>query len=116
MKKFTIIGFFVCLLIIAALLFWHHKQHSSIAPIMDSRTYSITPDTFFANLKHQIVPKDGESDIKLLRRYFQEHHIDLDIPKASVFVNEKMERLFVSVTPDDQDKVEKLVVQIVNTK
>jgi beta-galactosidase beta subunit len=83
---------------------------------MSTRSYKITPDAFYSSLKHQIVPKDGESDIQLLRRYFQEHHIDLVSPKAAVFLNEKLGQLFVRVTPSDQNKVERLVVQIANTK
>ena len=92
------------------------NQPADIGPKMSTRSYKITPDTFYSSLKRQIVPKDGESDIKLLRRFFQEHHIDLANPKAAVFLNEKLGQLFVRVTPADQDKVEQLVVQIVNSK
>ena len=92
------------------------NQPADIGPKMSSRSYKITPDTFYGSLKHQIVPKDGESDIQLLRRYFQEHHIDLANPKAAVFLNEKLGRLFVRVTPSDQDKVEQLVIHIINSK
>ena len=83
---------------------------------MSTRSYKITPDTFYSSVKRQIAPKDGESDIKLLRRYFQEHHIDLANPKAAVFLNDKLGQLFVKVTPADQDKVEQLVMEIANSK
>ena len=43
MKKFTIIGFSIVLLIIGALLFWHHTKHS--APL-EMRVYYITPSVF----------------------------------------------------------------------
>jgi hypothetical protein len=92
------------------------NQPADIGPKMSMRSYKITPDTFYSSLKRKIVPKDGESDIKLLQRYFQEHHIDLTKPKAAVFLNEKLGKLFVRVTPADQDKVERLVVRIANTK
>jgi|ERR1035437_617676 hypothetical protein len=92
------------------------NQSADIDPKLSTRTYGITPDTFYSSLKHQIAPKDGESDIKLLRRYFQEHHIDLSSPKTQVFVSEKLGKLFVKVTPADQDKVEQLVIHIINSK
>ena len=92
------------------------NQPTNIAPKMSARSYKVAAEVFYSSLKHQITPKDGESDIKLLCRYFQEHHIDLDTPKASVFMNEKKGWLFVSVIPEDQDKVERLVCQIANTK
>ena len=92
------------------------NQPDDTGPKMSARSYKVTPDTFYSSLKRQIAPKDGESDIKLLRRYFQEHHIDLANPKAAVFMNDKLGRLFVKVTPSDQDKVEQLVIEIVNSK
>ena len=116
MKRITVIGFVAALLIIASLIFWHHKQHSSIAPIMTTRLYLVKPDAFYMSLKRQIVQKDGESDLNLLRRFFQEHHIDLTNPKTSVYMSYKVSKLFVKVTPDDQDKVELLVSHIVNSK
>ena len=92
------------------------NQPPDVAPQMSERTYKIAPGTFYDNLKHLMTPKAGESDLQLLRRFFREHHVDLDKPKSSVFVNDKLGRLFVNVTPEDQNEVERLVAQIVNAK
>ena len=116
MKKVTIIGFVLVLLVIAGLLFWHHKQHSSVAPIMEQRIYTITPDTFFASLQHLIAPKDGESHQQLLLRYFKQHGIDIDTKPAALFADEVHSRLFVRVTKSDQNKVEQLVMEIISSK
>src|SRR5580692_3709895 len=71
------------------------NSQSQIAPQMISRSYKIMPGTFFSSLKQEIVPKDGESNQQLLVRYFEQQHIDLDVQKAAVFVDEKLGRLFV---------------------
>jgi hypothetical protein len=92
------------------------NQPSDIGSVMSTRTYKITPDTFFSSLKHQVVPKDGESDIKLLRRFFQEHHIDFTNPKTALFLNDKKGILYVRVTPADQDRVEHCISEIINSK
>ena len=92
------------------------NQTSDAGVKMSTRTYGITPQTFYQALRGLITPKEGESDIKLLRRYFQEHGIDLTAPKTAVFVNDKLGKLLVRVTPKDQDKVEQLVLHIINTK
>ena len=92
------------------------NQSADVGSEMSTRTYTIAPDTFFRSLKQQIAPKDGESDIKLLRRYFQDHHIDFTKPKTALFLDDKLGKLFVRVTPADQDEVERLIVQIANTK
>ena len=114
MKKFTIIGFFIVLLIIGALLFWRHKTHSSIPPKMDTRTYTLRPDVFFGHLSHQLAPKDGETHSQLLARYFEEHHIDIQKPPDSLFVSDEKGILFVKATSSEQAEVEKLVIQLNN--
>jgi hypothetical protein len=119
MKKFGIIGLIVCLAIIAALFSCHHKRHSSITPITEAHVYMIVPDVFFAGLQHLITPKVGESRQQLLIRYFKQQGIYLEDTNAvEIFVQEGTEtgRLQVHVTSTDQDKVERLIVQIAKAK
>ena len=73
------------------------KGDTNLTTGMTMRIYTVTLDTFYSNLRRKIVPKDGESNIDLLRRFFVENHIDLANPKAAVAMNEKLGKLFVMV-------------------
>ncbi len=91
---------------------------STTAPapaLMFSRHYTISTETFVSHLKQLAPPKAGESDQELLLRYIEQQHIDLPVP-SSIFLDEKGGRLFVRTTKPSQDKIEKLVVKIVNSK
>jgi hypothetical protein len=119
MKKFTIIGFIVAFVIAGVFLWLHFKHTREVAPQMSLRSYKIEPDIFYSSLRHQFAPKEGESDILLLRRFFTGHNIDLSKPNAEILMikhKDETDWLLVHVTPEDQDKVERLVVQIANSK
>jgi hypothetical protein len=55
----------------------------------------------------------------LLRRYFTAHSVDLSNPKVAVLMikhRDQSDWLLVKVTPQDQDKVERLIGQIASNK
>jgi hypothetical protein len=83
---------------------------------MTLRAYKITPATFFGELKHLIIPKDGEGDAHLLARYFLEHDVHFMKVGSSLFINERLGTLSVAVVKEDQDKVDSLVATIINAK
>ena len=114
MKKFTIIGFSIALLIVGALLFWRHTKHPSIPPNMETRVYKITPDIFFSHLSHQLSPKDAETHSQLLARFFKEQHIDIQKPPDSLFVSDEKGLVFVQASTPEQAAVERLVAQLNN--
>ena len=120
MKKFTIIGFIVCLAIIVALFFWHHERHPSIAPITEAYVCDIVPDVFFAGLQNLIAPKVGESHQQLLTRYFKQQGIYLEdtTNAVGIYVQKTTGTSVVQVyvTSTDRDKVERLIVQICKAK
>ncbi|MGD0632516.1 MAG: hypothetical protein ABR987_24595 [Terracidiphilus sp.] len=112
MKKFTIIGFSIVLLIIGALLFWHHAKRPSVPPKMDLRVYKITPEVFFSHLSQKLSPKDGETHSQLLIRFFEEHHIDIQKPPDSLAVSDEKGMVFVKATSREQSAIENLVAQL----
>jgi hypothetical protein len=77
------------------------------------RTYKVSTETFLAHLKHRLPPKSGETDTALLIRYFKQKHIEIK-PPESVFWNETMSLIFAKATKPDQDKIEQLVIEIVD--
>lgn len=83
---------------------------------MTARVYKITPATFFVGLKHLITQKDGERDINLLLRYLIENDVHFSKAGSSLFVNERLRTLSVTVVQEDQDKVKNLVSTIIKTK
>ena len=79
----------------------------------------IAPDAFFAGLQKLIVPKAAESRQQLLVRYFQQQNIHLEGTNAvGIFVQEGTGtgRLQVCVPATDQERVERLVVQIARAR
>lgn len=114
MKRFTIIGFSIALLIIGAILFWRHTKHPSIPTKMDMRVYKITPDIFFSHLSHQLSPKDGETHSQLMVRFLKEHHIDIQKPPDALAVSDEKGLLFVKASSSEQAAVERLVIQLNN--
>ena len=87
-------------------------EMSGVADKLISRRYKISPSTFFGNFQHKLTPQDGESDIKLLRRFFKEHHIE-----TRMFLNDRLGFLHVAVfAPEEQKEIEKLVDEIANAK
>jgi hypothetical protein len=83
---------------------------------MSTRIYKITPVTFLVGLKNLITPKDGESDGHVLGRYLLEHDVHLLRAGSSLFVNERLGTLSVTVVQEDQDKVYGLLATIINAK
>ena len=116
MKKLTIIGLTIALLIVVALLFWPHTKHQSIQPNMETRVYKIAPDIFFTHLSSQLSPKDGETHSQLLARFLEGQHIDIQKPPDSLFVNDEKGLLFVKASSQEQAAVEHFVVQFNNAR
>ena len=119
MKKLTIIGCIVGLVITGSLLFWSHKSNPSSAPIVEAHTYMIAPDVFFAGLRHLVAPKTGESPQQLLVRYFQQQNVQLEgTNDVEVFAQAGTGtgHLQVRFAAADREKVERLIAQIPEAK
>jgi hypothetical protein len=76
------------------------------------RSYKVSANTFVAHLKHLLPPKGDESDADFLLRFFKQRHVEIKVPEA-IFLNEKKDKLTVKATQANQDKIERLVVEIV---
>ena len=90
-------------------------NQTTSADLLLSRTYKVSVDTFMSHLKHLLPPGPGESDTELLIHFFKQKHIKIKPPK-SVFLDEKLNLLFVHATQADQDKIEKFVEEIASGK
>lgn len=80
-----------------------------------SREYHVNTNTFVAHLKHLLPPKTEGTGTQLVIQFLREKHVEIKFPEA-VWLNEAKGVLFVRATPADQDRIEKLVEQIISEK
>ena len=81
-----------------------------------SRSYKLSSSsTFVEHLKNFLPPKPGESDTKLLIRFFKTKRIDIKAPE-SVYLNVELNTVFVHAPQSDQDKIERLIELLVRGK
>jgi hypothetical protein len=86
-----------------------------------TRTYKVTAESFWANLKHLAGTKAGEDNFQMLCRFFKKNGLEIK-PPTSIFLNlgpfpnpnEGKNFLFVRATQTNQNKIERLVAAIQN--
>ncbi|HEX5222046.1 MAG TPA: hypothetical protein VFZ59_20960, partial [Verrucomicrobiae bacterium] len=83
-----------------------------IKPDLHFVEYGLDP-TFLPKLQKALPPMPGESNQDLLVRYFKENKLELQTP-ATMFWDERKDKLLVRAPPADQERIRILFVALLN--
>jgi hypothetical protein len=80
-----------------------------------TRSYTINSGSFVKNLGQLMPAKSGESHQELLLRFVKANKVEIQKPTV-VLLDEPDNRLLVRATEINMEKIEQLVVKVVNLK
>jgi hypothetical protein len=114
-KKTLVAIFLIVVFVLIGLVFFHGwKTPSAIRTQQEKLSevvYKIDTKTFVNNLKLLAGAKDGESNMELLHRFFNQNDVEMKSPEG-LFLDEKTRNLFINATKSHQNKAERIVMAI----
>jgi hypothetical protein len=109
----------IVVVVLIGLVFFHGCKKTSETPSatqtqqekLSEVIYKIDTETFVNNLKQLAGAKDGEPNMEMLHRFFNQNGVEMKSPEA-FFLDEKSGNLFINATKSDQHEVERIVMAI----